>query len=83
MEYNHDHSTAESSHARRYLQSEKTKKQWSSEKISKMFILNQFFLAVMYAKGGNHSHKVHRNAKMYKKKKRKGGEKCIMSGNMW
>lgn len=27
MEYNHDHSTAESSHARRYLQSEKTKKQ--------------------------------------------------------
>jgi hypothetical protein len=47
-----------------------------------MFILNQFFLAVMDAKGGNHSHKVHRNAKMYKKKKRKGGEKCIMSGNM-
>lgn len=47
-----------------------------------MFILNQFFLAVMYAKGDNHSHKGHRNAKMYKKRKRKGGGKCIMSGNM-
>jgi len=53
------------------------KKQRNSDQEKKSvkcsFLINYAitFLAVMYAKGGNHSHKGHRNAKMYKKKEKK------------